>query len=109
MGEHSLQHGEDLHDRDQKRREYWFAIPPSRFVFGRTATPTKTSLENLRSCHLYYFTNTPIPSICTMWPDNPSNRTGGSGILLKLPNIKAMGKQRVDGWVGKCKLLTFSV
>lgn len=27
-----LQQGEELHDRDQKRREYWFAIPPSRFV-----------------------------------------------------------------------------
>ena len=26
------QQGEELHDRDQKRREYWFAIPPSRFV-----------------------------------------------------------------------------
>ncbi|KAL9963260.1 hypothetical protein ACROYT_G032443 [Oculina patagonica] len=25
-----LQQGEELHDRDQKRREYWFAIPPSR-------------------------------------------------------------------------------
>ena len=33
MGERALEHGEDLHDRDQKRREYWFAIPPSRCVF----------------------------------------------------------------------------
>ena len=28
--------GMEMHDRDQKRRAYWFAIPPSRFVSAQS-------------------------------------------------------------------------
>lgn len=42
----NLHHGgEDLWHRDLKRREYWFAIPPSRFVWRNTMKCKSTEMN----------------------------------------------------------------
>ena len=55
-----------------------------------TATPTKTSLENISSRHLHYFAIIPIRSLCAMWPNYPEKeqvRTGpGKGLQVETEN-----------------------
>ena len=48
-----------------------------------TATATKTSLENISSRYLYYFTIIPIRSTCTMWPNYPVTEQVGTKFRLR--------------------------
>ena len=48
-----------------------------------TATPTKTSLENISSRYLYYFAMIPIRSACTMWPNYPVTEQVGKAFKLR--------------------------
>ena len=54
-----------------------------------TATPTKTSLENVSSCYLYYFALISIRSTSTMWPNYPITELVGTVFKLaqKMKNL----------------------